>query len=65
MDRLGRCAADGCERVFADVSRNGRPDHLAGLRAARDTRYGPVAATPVCHSSSRQGQSLKSGADRR
>ena len=24
MDRLGRCAADGCERVFADVSRNGR-----------------------------------------
>ena len=24
MDRLGRCAAPGCERVFADVSRNGR-----------------------------------------
>ena len=24
MDRLGRCAAQGCERVFADVSRNGR-----------------------------------------
>lgn len=24
MDRLGRCAAHGCERVFADVSRNGR-----------------------------------------
>lgn len=24
MDRLGRCAAPGCDRVFADVSRNGR-----------------------------------------
>ncbi|BBF99218.1 MULTISPECIES: CGNR zinc finger domain-containing protein [Pseudonocardia] len=24
MDRLARCAAHGCERVFADVSRNGR-----------------------------------------
>lgn len=24
MDRLGRCATDGCRRVFADVSRNGR-----------------------------------------
>ncbi|MEQ3551019.1 CGNR zinc finger domain-containing protein [Pseudonocardia nematodicida] len=24
MDRLGRCAAAGCTRIFADVSRNGR-----------------------------------------
>ncbi len=24
MDRLGRCAAEGCDRVYADVSRNGR-----------------------------------------
>lgn len=24
MDRLGRCAADGCGRVYADVSRTGR-----------------------------------------
>ena len=24
IDRLARCAADDCERVFADVSRNGR-----------------------------------------
>lgn len=24
MDRLGRCAAEGCRRVFADVSRAGR-----------------------------------------
>ncbi|MEJ8278948.1 CGNR zinc finger domain-containing protein [Pseudonocardia spirodelae] len=24
MDRLGRCAADGCTRVYADVSRGGR-----------------------------------------
>jgi predicted RNA-binding Zn ribbon-like protein len=24
MDRLGRCAAEGCTRVYADVSRNGR-----------------------------------------
>ncbi|MFD8101924.1 CGNR zinc finger domain-containing protein [Nocardia fluminea] len=24
MDRLGACAADGCSRVYADISRNGR-----------------------------------------
>lgn len=24
IDRLARCAADGCERVFADTTRNGR-----------------------------------------
>lgn len=24
MDRLGRCAADGCKALFADTSRNGR-----------------------------------------
>ncbi|MFE3544349.1 CGNR zinc finger domain-containing protein [Nocardia sp. NPDC059177] len=24
MDRLGGCAAEGCERVYADTSRNGR-----------------------------------------
>ena len=24
MDRLGRCAAESCDRVFADVSRNGK-----------------------------------------
>nr|WP_255375661.1 CGNR zinc finger domain-containing protein [Saccharomonospora sp. CUA-673] len=24
MDRLGRCDADDCARVYADVSRNGR-----------------------------------------
>jgi predicted RNA-binding Zn ribbon-like protein len=24
MDRLGRCAAEGCSQIYADISRNGR-----------------------------------------
>ncbi|YAL82255.1 CGNR zinc finger domain-containing protein [Dermacoccaceae bacterium W4C1] len=37
MNRLGRCSAEDCERVFADVSRNGRQQYCSprcGSRAA-------------------------------
>ncbi|NED97730.1 CGNR zinc finger domain-containing protein [Phytoactinopolyspora alkaliphila] len=37
MDRLGRCSAAGCGRVYADVSRNGRQRYCSpscGNRAA-------------------------------
>jgi predicted RNA-binding Zn ribbon-like protein len=33
--RLGRCAADGCDRVFLDVSRNGRRRFCAAACANR------------------------------
>ena len=29
IDRLARCAADDCERVFADVTRNGRKTYCS------------------------------------
>lgn len=36
MDRLGRCAAQRCERVFADVSRTGRRRYCSPACANRD-----------------------------
>lgn len=36
MDRLGRCAADGCEQVYADVSRNGRRRYCSPACGNRD-----------------------------
>lgn len=36
MHRLGRCAADGCPRVFADVSRTGRQRYCSPPCANRD-----------------------------
>jgi predicted RNA-binding Zn ribbon-like protein len=36
MHRLGRCAADGCERVYADTSRNGRQRYCSPACANRD-----------------------------
>ena len=36
MHRLGRCAADGCDRVYADVSRNGRQRYCSPGCANRD-----------------------------
>ncbi|GAA4910617.1 CGNR zinc finger protein [Stackebrandtia albiflava] len=36
MDRLGRCAAEGCDRVFADVSRNGRQRYCSPACGNRD-----------------------------
>jgi len=36
MHRLGRCAADGCDRVFADTSRNGRQRYCSPACANRD-----------------------------
>lgn len=36
MHRLGRCAADGCRRVFADVSRTGRQRYCTPACANRD-----------------------------
>jgi predicted RNA-binding Zn ribbon-like protein len=35
MSRLGRCAADGCQRVYADVSRNGRQRYCSPACANR------------------------------
>ncbi|MFP5020930.1 CGNR zinc finger domain-containing protein [Pseudonocardia phyllosphaerae] len=50
MDRLGRCAAPACDRVFADVSRNGRQRYCSprcgntdAVRRHRDRRS-PVQA---------------------
>ncbi|MEV0713999.1 CGNR zinc finger domain-containing protein [Asanoa sp. NPDC050611] len=45
MDRLGRCAGDGCETIYADVSRAGRQRYCSPRCANRDavrrhrTRY--------------------------
>lgn len=36
MHRLGRCAAADCERVYADVSRNGRQRYCTPACANRD-----------------------------
>lgn len=36
MGRLGRCAASGCTRVYADVSRNGRQRYCSPACANRD-----------------------------
>lgn len=36
MDRLGRCAARGCSRVFADFSRNGRQRYCSPACGNRD-----------------------------
>jgi predicted RNA-binding Zn ribbon-like protein len=36
MHRLGRCAAEGCDRVYADTSRNGRQRYCSPGCANRD-----------------------------
>jgi predicted RNA-binding Zn ribbon-like protein len=36
MHRLGRCAAEGCEQVYADTSRNGRQRYCSPACANRD-----------------------------
>lgn len=36
MGRLGRCASEGCDRVYADVSRNGRQRYCSPACANRD-----------------------------
>ena len=36
MHRLGRCAADGCDRVYADTSRNGRQRYCSPACGNRD-----------------------------
>lgn len=36
MHRLGRCARDGCEEIFADVSRNGRQRYCSPACGNRD-----------------------------
>lgn len=36
MHRLGRCAADGCSQVYADVSRNGRQRYCSPACSNRD-----------------------------
>lgn len=36
MHRLGRCAADGCSRVYADISRNGRQRYCSPACSNRD-----------------------------
>ncbi|HWM04647.1 MAG TPA: CGNR zinc finger domain-containing protein [Actinophytocola sp.] len=36
MHRLGRCAGDGCDRVYADTSRNGRQRYCSPACANRD-----------------------------
>lgn len=36
MHRLGRCEVDGCDRVFADVSRTGRQRYCSTACANRD-----------------------------
>ena len=36
MDRLGRCALEGCERVYADVSRNGRQRYCSPACGNKD-----------------------------
>ena len=53
MDRLGRCAAPGCERIFADVSRNGRQRYCSArcgntdaVRRHRLRQSGRAAARP-------------------
>ncbi|GGN90771.1 CGNR zinc finger domain-containing protein [Nocardia rhizosphaerihabitans] len=47
MDRLGECAAEGCARVYADTSRNGRQRFCspacANRSAVRRHRAGRVA----------------------
>ena len=36
MSRLGRCAADGCDRIYADTSRGGKQRYCAPACANRD-----------------------------
>lgn len=36
MDRLGRCAAEDCDRVYADLSRTGRQRYCSPACANRD-----------------------------
>jgi predicted RNA-binding Zn ribbon-like protein len=36
MNRLGRCSAEGCERVYADLSRTGRQRYCSPACANRD-----------------------------
>jgi predicted RNA-binding Zn ribbon-like protein len=36
MHRLGRCGVEGCERVFADVSRTGRQRYCGTVCSNRD-----------------------------
>ncbi len=48
MHRLGRCAAQGCDRVFADVSRTGRQRYCSPACANRDAvRRHRAAARPA------------------
>jgi predicted RNA-binding Zn ribbon-like protein len=36
ISRLGRCAADGCDRIYADLSRTGRQRYCSPACANRD-----------------------------
>ena len=49
MDRLGRCAAEGCSQIYADVSRNGRQRFCspacANRAAVRRHRFNKSRAT--------------------
>jgi predicted RNA-binding Zn ribbon-like protein len=49
MDRLGRCAAEGCSRIYADTSRNGRQRFCspacANRAAVRRHRFNKSRAT--------------------
>jgi len=48
MDRLGRCAADGCSLIYADISRNGRQRYCspacANRAAVRRHRFNKAAS---------------------
>ncbi|QUX31514.1 CGNR zinc finger domain-containing protein [Nocardiopsis akebiae] len=48
MDRLGRCAAHGCDRVYADFSRGGRQRYCSPACGNRDAvrRHRARAARP-------------------
>ncbi|MDV3222871.1 CGNR zinc finger domain-containing protein [Intrasporangium sp.] len=52
MHRLGRCAAPGCERVYADVSRNGTQRFCSPRCASRDgvRRHRERAGRPASRS---------------
>ncbi|GAB1818191.1 CGNR zinc finger domain-containing protein [Herbidospora sp. RD11066] len=49
MDRLGRCAATGCERIFADTSRTARQRYCSQPCANRDAvrRHRARRSTPA------------------
>ncbi|MFI6739443.1 CGNR zinc finger domain-containing protein [Nonomuraea sp. NPDC050451] len=48
MDRLGRCAASGCETIFADTSRTARQRYCSQPGANRDAvrRHRARQSTP-------------------